>query len=216
MKKYVLGLFTAVVVLLLSLNAYAIDIGFGLEQDDGDLELDLSLDWNKENGLWQSNIEFDFVTEESDGEEEENLTYFNFKQNYQLNDKTYILGLVQIDNDKYRSNYKTRSIIGAGFGYKVYRSEKLKISNEYSVAYLESDSSEAIYRNSMWVSYKLADKFSATNKLLYESGNNSYTRNEFEINYDLADNITVGISWRHIDEGFQDRDTKSINFGIKF
>ena len=216
MKKYVLGLFTAVVVLLLSLNAYAIDIGFGLEQDDGDLELDLSLDWNKENGLWQSNIEFDFVTEESDGEEEENLTYFNFKQNYQLNDKTYILGLVQIDNDKYRSNYKTRSIIGAGFGYKVYRSEKLKISNEYSVAYLESDSSEAIYRNSMWVSYKLADKFSATNKLLYESGNNSYTRNEFEINYDLADNITVGISWRHIDEGFQDRDTKSINFGIEF
>jgi len=216
MKKYVLGLFTAVVVLLLSLNAYAIDIGFGLEQDDGDLELDLSLDWNKENGLWQSNIEFDYVTEESDGEEEENLTYFNFKQNYQLNDKTYILGLVQIDNDKYRSNYKTRSIIGAGFGYKVYRSEKLKISNEYSVAYLESDSSEAIYRNSMWVSYKLADKFSATNKLLYESGNNSYTRNEFEINYDLADNITVGISWRMIDEGFQDRDTKSINFGIKF
>ena len=216
MKKYVLGLFTAVVVLLLSLNAYAIDIGFGLEQDDGDLELDLSLDWNKENGLWQSNIEFDYVTEESDGEEEENLTYFNFKQNYQLNDKTYILGLVQIDNDKYRSNYKTRSIIGAGFGYKVYRSERLKISNEYSVAYLESDSSEAIYRNSMWVSYKLADKFSATNKLLYESGNNSYTRNEFEINYDLADNITVGISWRKIDEGFQDRDTKSINFGIKF
>ena len=216
MKKYVLGLFTAVVVLLLSLNAYAIDIGFGLEQDDGDLELDLSLDWNKENGLWQSNIEFDYVTEESDGEEEENLTYFNFKQNYQLNDKTYILGLVQIDNDKYRSNYKTRSIIGAGFGYKVYRSERLKISNEYSVAYLESDSSEAIYRNSMWVSYKLADKFSATNKLLYESGNNSYTRNEFEINYDLADNITVGISWRMIDEGFQDRDTKSINFGIKF
>ena len=216
MKKYVLGLFTAVVVLLLSLNAYAIDIGFGLEQDDGDLELDLSLDWNKENGLWQSNIEFDYVTEESDGEEEENLTYFNFKQNYQLNDKTYILGLVQIDNDKYRSNYKTRSIIGAGFGYKVYRSEKLKISNEYSVAYLESDSSEAIYRNSMWVSYKLADKFSATNKLLYESGNNSYTRNEFEINYDLADNITVGISWRMIDEGFQERDTKSINFGIKF
>ena len=216
MKKYVLGFVAAIFLLLLSVNAYAINIGFGLEEDDGDLELDLSIDWNKEVGQWQSNIEFDYVTEESDGKEEENLTYFNFKQNYQLNDKTYILGLVQIDNDKYRSNYETRSIIGAGFGYKVYRGERLKISNEYSVAYLESDSSEAIYRKSMWVSYKLADKFSATNKLLYESGNNSYTRNEFEINYDLADNITVGVSWRHIDEGFQERDTKSINFGIKF
>lgn len=216
MKKWVLGFVAGIVVLLLSINAYAIEVGFGLEEDDGDLELDLSIDWNKEVGPWQSNIEFDYVTEESDGEEEENLTYFNFKQNYQLNDKTYILGLVQIDNDKYRENYKTRSIIGTGFGIKVYRGERLKISNEYSVAYLESDKSEAIYRNSMWVSYKIADKFSATNKLLYESGDNSYTRNEFEINYDLADNITVGIAWRYIDEGFQERDSKSINFGVTF
>ena len=216
MKKWVLGFVTGIVLLLASVNAYAIDVGFGLEQDDGDLELDLSIDWNKEIGPWQSNIEFDYVTEENDGEEEENLTYFNFKQNYQLNDKTYLLGLVQIDNDKYRKNYKTRTILGTGAGYKIYRGERLKISNEFSIAYLESDSSEAIYRNSTWASFKIADKFNATNKLLYESGDNSYTRNEFEINYQLADNISVGIMWRKIDEGFQDRDTKSINFGIKF
>jgi len=216
MKKYVLGFVTAITLLLLSINAYALDVGFGAEVDDGDMEIDLSIDWNKQSGPWQSNIEFDYVTEESDGEEEENLTYFNFKQNYQFNDKIYLLGLVQIDNDEYRSNYKTRTVIGAGFGYKVYRGERLKVSNEYSVAYLESDSSEAIYRNSTWISYKIADKLSATNKLLYESGDDSYTRNEFEINYDLADNISVGISWRNIDEGFQDRDTKSITFGIKF
>ena len=216
MKKWVIGFVTGIVILLLSVNAYAIDVGFGLEEDDGDLELDLSIDWSKEDGPWQSNIEFDYVTEESDGQEEESLTYFNFKQNFTLNEKIYLLGLVQVDNDKYRENYKTRSILGAGFGYKVYKDERLKISNEYSIAYLESDSSEAIFRNSTWISYKIADKFSATNKLLYESGDNSYTRNEFEINYELADNITVGIMWRKIDEGFQDRDTKSINFGISF
>ena len=44
----------------------------------------------------------------------------------------------------------------------------------------------------------------------------SYTRNEFTLDYELADNITVGIAWRMIDEGFQERDTKSIQFGIKF
>ena len=216
MKKWVLGIVTGVVLLLASINAYAIDVGFGAEVDDGDMELDLSIDWSREVGPWQTNIEFDFVTEENDGEEEENLTYFNLKQNYEKTDKMYFLGLVQVDNDKYRSKYKTRTVIGAGFGYKVYRSERIKVSNEYSVAYLESDSSEAIIRNSTWITYKIADKLSATNKFLYESGNDSYTRNEFNLDYQLADNITVGISWRMIDEGFQDRDTKSINFGIKF
>ena len=80
MKKYVLGFVTGLVLLLLSVNAYAIDVGFGAEVDDGDMELDLSIDWNRDVGPWQTNIEFDFVTEESDGEEEENLTYLNIKQ----------------------------------------------------------------------------------------------------------------------------------------
>ena len=216
MKKYVLGFVTGIVLLLLSINAYAIDVGFGAEVDDGDMELDLSIDWNREVGPWQTNIEFDFVTEESDGEEEENLTQLNIKQNNQRKDNIYFLGLVQVDNDKYRDRYKTRTVIGAWFGYKIYRSDRIKISNEYSVAYLESDSSEAIIRNSTWITFKIADKISATNKFLYESGNDSYTRNEFNLDYELADNISVGIAWRMIDEGFQDRDTKSINFGIKF
>ncbi len=199
MKKYVLGFVTAITLLLLSINAYALDVGFGAEVDDGDMELDLSIDWNRDVGPWQTNIEFDFVTEESDGEEEENLTYLNIKQNYQRTEKLYLLGLVQVDNDKYRERYKTRTVIGAGFGYKVYRSDRIKISNEYSVAYLESDSSEAIIRNSTWITYKIADKISATNKFLYESGDDSYTRNEFNLDYELAENISVGISWRMID-----------------
>ena len=102
MKKYVLGFVTAITLLLLSINAYALDVGFGAEVDDGDMELDLSIDWNIERGKWQTNIEFDYVTEENDGDEEENLTYFNLKQNYQVTPKLYILSLLQIDNDEYR------------------------------------------------------------------------------------------------------------------
>ena len=64
MKKQVLGIVTGVVLLLASINAYAIDVGFGAEVDDGDMELDLSIDWSREVGPWQTNIEFDFVTEE--------------------------------------------------------------------------------------------------------------------------------------------------------
>ena len=216
MKKYVLGIVGVILLLLISVKAYAVDVGFGAEVDDGDLEFDLSVDWSKEIGPWQTNIEFDHVIEESDGEQEENLTYINVKQNYQLNDRTYVLGLVQFDSDKFRPGYETRTVLGGGIGYKIYKSDRIKISNEFSVAYLESNDTEAIFRNSLWASYKIADKFNATNKFLYESGNDSYTRNEFEINYELAENISVGIAWRMIDEGFQERDTKSINFGIKF
>ena len=38
MKKYVLGFVTAITLLLLSINAYALDVGFGAEVDDGDME----------------------------------------------------------------------------------------------------------------------------------------------------------------------------------
>ena len=216
MKKYVLGFVATAILLLMSINAYAVDIGLGVEEDDGDMEIDFSVDWNKEVGPWQTNIEFDHVIEESDGEQEENLTYLNVKQNYQFSDRMYVLGLVQFDSDRFRPGYETRTVLGGGVGYKIFKSERIKISNEFSIAYLDANSSEAIFRNSLWASYKIADKLSATNKLLYESGNDSYMRNEFEINYELADNISVGLSWRKIDEGFQTRDTKSLNFGFKF
>ena len=75
MKKYVLGFVATAILLLMSINAYAVDIGLGVEEDDGDIEIDLSVDWSKEVGPWQTNIEFDHVIEESDGEQEENLTY---------------------------------------------------------------------------------------------------------------------------------------------
>ena len=215
-KRYVLGFVTAVVLLLLSFTASALDVGLGIEEDDGDIEIDLSLDWAKEIGPWQTNIEFDHVIEESDGEQETNLTYINLKQNYQYSDKIYVLGLIQFDADKFRQDYETRSVIGGGIGYKIYKSDRIKISNEFSVAYLESDISESIYRNSLWASFKIADKVNASNKFLYESGDAPYKRNEFEIDYELTENMFIGLSWRKIKEGLKDRDTKSLTFKMKF
>tara|TARA_Y100000385_G_scaffold96568_1_gene99960 strand:- start:209 stop:859 length:651 start_codon:yes stop_codon:yes gene_type:complete len=216
MKKYVLGLFTAVVVLLLSLNAYALDVGLGIEEDDGDIEIDLSLDWTNETGPWQSIVEFDHVTEESGGEQKTNLTYLNLKQNYQYSDKIYVIGILQFDTDKFREDYETRSVLGGGLGYKIYKSDRIKISNEFSVAYLESNITETIYRNSLWALFKIADKVNLSNKFLYETGNEPYKRNEFEIDYELTENISVGLSWRKIQEGIKDRDTKSLTFKMKF
>lgn len=215
-KRYVLGFVTVILLILLSLKASALDVGLGIEEDDGDIEIDLSLDWEKEIGPWQSIVEFDHVTEESEGKQKTNLTYLNLKQNYQYSDKIYVIGIVQFDADKFREDYETRSVLGGGLGYKIYRSERIKISNEFSVAYLERDITETIYRNSLWASMKIADKVNASNKFLYESGNEPYKRNEFEIDYELTKNIFIGLSWRKIQEGIKDRDTKSLTFKMKF
>lgn len=215
-KRYTLGFVTATLLLLFSFKASALDVGLGIEEDDGDIEIDLSLDWTNEVGPWQSIVEFDHVTEESQGEEKTNLTYLNLKQNYQYSDKIYVIGIVQFDTDKFREDYETRSVIGGGIGYKIYKSNRIKISNEFSVAYLESDITEEIYRNSLWASFKLAEKINASNKFLYESGDEPYKRNEFEIDYQLTDNMFIGLSWRKIQEGIKDRDTKSLTFKMKF
>lgn len=215
-KRYTLGFVTAILLLLLSFKVSALDVGLGIEEDDGDIEIDLSLDWESEIGPWQSIVEFDHVTEESGGKQKTNLTYLNLKQNYQYSDKIYVIGIVQFDADKFRQDYETRSVLGGGLGYKIYKSERIKISNEFSVAYLESNITETIYRNSLWASMKIADKVNASNKFLYESGDQPYKRNEFEIDYELTENVFIGLSWRKIQEGIKDRDTKSLTFKLKF
>ena len=55
-----------------------------------------------------------------------------FKQNYELTDKSYVIGVAQLDYDKFRTAYDMRTVLGAGYGYKLLRTEKWKASNELS------------------------------------------------------------------------------------
>lgn len=209
-KKAVLFLLVAVALLLITMPVNAsTTIGGGGEFFSGaedELTLNLDLDHRKDIGdNWQYVFEGDLYYALEDGEAEENTLYTQFKLNKDLSEKSYFLSVLQVDYDEFR-DYDIRTVFGAGYGRKLYRSDKWKISNEVSLAYLESDQTEVIIRNSLWIAYMLSDRISITNKALYESSKEMYVRIETELEYKVTDRFSLSIANEHT----QDYETENI------
>ena len=186
----------------------------GLTLVDSDATFNGKFKHNVEKGKWQSNYEAAYVFKKSDGIEKTNDFYFQFKENYALTDKSYVIGVAQFDYDKFRTAYDTRTVVGAGYGYKILRTDKWKVSNEVSLAFLKSDSNEMILRNSLWATYKFSPNLNLTNKLLYESGNDMYLRNSTDLMYKLTDKISIGVGNTYTDN-IETRNIFTINLAIK-
>ncbi len=187
----------------------------GLTLVDSDATFNGKFKHNVEKGKWQSNYEAAYIYKKSDGIEKTNDFYFQFKENYELSDKSYVIGVAQLDYDKFRTAYDMRTVVGAGYGYKLLRTEKWKVSNEVSLAFLKSDNNEVIVRNSLWATYKFSPNFSLTNKLLYESGNDMYLRNSTDLMYKLTDKISIGVGNTYTDS-ITTKNIFTINLAIKF
>ena len=186
----------------------------GLTLVDDDITLNTKITHSAEKGNWQTNYQTNYIYKRVDGKEKVNDLYFQVKQNYKLTDKSYALGVVQLDYDKLRPNYTLRTVLGAGYGYKLLKTDNWKISNEVSLAYLNSSSNELIVRNSLWISYIFSEKFNITNKLLYESGKDMYLKNETSLMYKLTDKVSLGVSNTYTDS-VETKNIFNLNVGVK-
>ena len=83
----------------------------------------------EENGKWQSNYLASNIYQKTGGAETINRAFFQFKENYALNDKGYLIGVAQVDYDKFRTQYDMRAVTGLGYGYKLLRTDNWKASN---------------------------------------------------------------------------------------
>ena len=176
-----------------------------------------SLDYQWEMDKWQQTLETDYVYKEEDNEEILNEFVFNTKSNYTFAPKQYVFGIVGYDYDKFRAD-GDRKVLGIGYGYKLLRTERIKASNEFSLATLQTDSiNEMIYRNSLWFSFKIVDRVTFTNKFLYEEGSDSdvYIRNETALNYTFDNGILFGLSNTYTEDPI-DTNVLSFNVGVKW
>ena len=176
-----------------------------------------SLDYQWEMDKWQQTLETDYVYKEEDNEEILNEFVFNTKSNFTFAPKQYVFGIVGYDYDKFRAD-GDRKVLGIGYGYKLLRTERIKASNEFSLATLQTDSiNEMIYRNSLWFSLKIVDRVTFTNKFLYEEGSDSdvYIRNETALNYTFDNGILFGLSNTYTEDPI-DTNVLSFNVGVKW
>jgi putative salt-induced outer membrane protein YdiY len=70
-------------------------------------------------------------------------------------------------------------------------------------------------RGSLWVFYKLNDTLNVTNKLLTETGTDTYLRNETAINYSLSDKVSLGFSNTYTEDPI-DNNVLSVTIGVKW
>ena len=179
-------------------------VDFGGKYDDGDLYVITSLDLSWESGSWERDIEFDYRYQDKKDIRTTNKGLIGFKQRLELKLKHYIFGLIRFDYNEFRP-IDSRLQSNIGWGYKILRTEKIKISNEFAVGVLYTDmGNELIFRNSLWFFYKVAPKLNFTNKFLYEAADTPLIRNETEFNYLLTDKIKMGLKNTYTEDPFSD------------
>ena len=171
----------------------------GGKLDDGDLSITTSVDYSWPAGKFERDIEFDYRYKEVDERKDTNKGLIAFKQRYEFKPKHYTFGLVRYDYNEFRPITHRRQV-NVGWGYKIIRSEKIKMSNEFAVGYLNSEMdthshsvNEVLFRNSLWFFYQVAPKLSFSNKFLYEASDTPLIRNETAFNYLLTDKIKISL-----------------------
>ena len=190
-------------------------LDFGGKLDDGDLSITTSLDYTWPTNKFERDIEFDYRYKDEDDVITTNKGLIAFKQRYEFKPKHYTFGLVRYDYDEFRTiNHRRQANIG--WGYKIIRSDKIKMSNELAIGYLNSDmGDEILFRNSLWFFYKLAPKLNFTNKFLYEASDVPLVRNETAFNYLLTNTIKISLKNVYTEDPYSDN-ILSFNIGYTF
>jgi putative salt-induced outer membrane protein YdiY len=185
----------------------------GMFVKGGTANFNLALDFKEEVGKWQTEVEGNYFWSEKNNVELRNEGLFNVKRIYTFADKHYVIGNVGYNFDDYRE-VNTRKTYGAGYGYKILRTEKFKASNEITFLNLNTDlGNELIWRNSLWFFFKIDDQLSFTNKYLIETGDIEYVRNETYFNYQLTEKLKLSLGNVYTEDPVSDNVT-TINFNF--
>jgi putative salt-induced outer membrane protein YdiY len=187
----------------------------GGKLDDGDLSIITSIDYSWPTQKFERDIEFDYRYKDENDLVVTNKGLIAFKQRYEFNPKQYVFSLSRYDYNEFRSiNSRLQSNIG--WGYKILRTEKIKMSNEFAIGVLYTDAgTEILFRNSLWFFYKVAPKLNFTNKFLYEASDIPLIRNETAFNYLLTDKIKISLKNIYTEDPYSDN-FLSFNIGYIF
>jgi putative salt-induced outer membrane protein YdiY len=186
----------AVLLSTITLNAYAdskVTVGGTIVKDTSSVAT-AAFDHSKEYGPWQHAIEGNYIYNEKNDVRTRNEGYFSFKENYALNESGYAIGSLRYDYDEFRDDSR-RTILGVGYGYKILRTDKMKVSNEFSVGKMNHRLGwNDVISNSLWISYKVAKRVTFVNKLLIDWADEQYVRNKTELNYQFDEGLIIGMS----------------------
>ena len=197
----------------------SINIGYKVEDSVGK-NINAHQKWNREYEQWQFETETNYYYTTIAGDEKTSRGDGEYEVILKLSEKHYAINNVGFNYNKFRETQKFRPHMGVGWGWKLYRDDRWKVSNEFTLTMMGIEGySEMVYRNSLWVRFKHPEsKWTFTNKYLFENGQeHELTKNEFTASYKLTENLNFSLRDLYItDDAEEEYSVTYMTLGYKF
>jgi len=187
----------------------------GILVDSDDVTVIVAGEHSYEKDRWQWIADGEYTFKSRDGETYLNRGFIGGKANYALDSRQYTFVDTRYDYNSTRD--APEKIVGAvGYGYKLIRTSKTKMSNEVSAGIVKDNTGyDPIVRNSLWLQHKFAEKTTFLNKFLIEHGKTTFIRNQTELNYAITKNLTFGLKNTYVKDPLS-KNIASFNLGVNF
>jgi len=186
----------------------------GMFTDHGNATATVDGELTTQYGRWQGVYDINYNYQQSKSVATVNMGAAEIKRNYALNDRNYVIGDIRYDYNQFRP-WQNTYVVASGWGYKVYRSDHIKVSNELSAGYRHTDDGDYfVARDSVWFRYSNGP-LTAYNKFLYEKSNIDYYRNQAAITYNLNNLVAIGVQNLYTRD-IKENDITSFTLGVKF
>jgi len=136
------------------------------------------------------------------------------KINQDIHPKHYIQVGARYRHDP-RTFSEDQAVYSIGHGFRIIKNDKTKLSNELSVGYKHGTGgySDVVVRESIWVSHKLNETLSVSNKFMIEQGSRTFIQNKAEIKSALTDKLSFSIQDLYTKDRIEDN---TVSFAFTF
>ena len=196
-------------------------ITIGGISDNSSTAITSNIAWkSKENNtsLFDQNLDVSTIYKSSNGVANRNEINLLGKIKYNLNDRHYLQTAPRYEYNKFGA-YDHKIVLGVGHGYYLFKSEKIRLSLETSLAQARGRNlNQTVFRESIWTTYRFKNKSEITNKFLYEIGGTLRTiQNTLAFNYYITESTLISlISTKKWDASSLNTSVLSFNLGMNF
>ena len=221
MRNYPSSLFVLLTFSSAWATAQNTQITIGGISDSSSTAITSNLSWKNEenqNSRFGQNVDINTIYKRSAGVLNRNEINLLGKIKYDLNERHYLQTAPRYEYNKL-GIYDHKMVIGVGHGYHLFKSEKIRLSFETSIAQaLGKNLNQTVFRESIWTTYKFRKQSEITNKFLYEVGGNIRTiRNILSFNYYITESTLISlISTKKWERSSFNTHVLSFNLGTNF
>ena len=183
------------------------ELGLVFARGNSDTEtVNAALELVYDQDRWSNQINISYLRAESEGELNASRLLASNVTNYNLSERSYLVGAARYDRDRF-SSFDYQASASLGYGYKLIDRESHQLTGEIGPGLRHSElresgdsETELIGRGALNYSWQISETAALTNDFLVETGSsNTFLENavSLEVAINSALSLKTGVSVRH-------------------